>query len=48
MRLGVLEGLDAAGVTVVVAEVPDRARNVELHRELTDFAIRAAKGALGD
>jgi 2-succinyl-5-enolpyruvyl-6-hydroxy-3-cyclohexene-1-carboxylate synthase len=47
LRLGVIEGLGVQGVTVVIAEVPDRPRNVEVHKELTDLAIRAAKGALG-
>ena len=43
----VLEGLEVEGVTVVVAEVPDRDRNVELHGELAELAARAANGALG-
>ena len=47
LRAGVLEGLGVDGVTVVIAEVPDRDRNVVLHRELADLAARAAKGALG-
>jgi 2-succinyl-5-enolpyruvyl-6-hydroxy-3-cyclohexene-1-carboxylate synthase len=47
LRTSVLEGLDSDGVTVVVAEVPDRDRNVELHRELADLAARAARAALG-
>ncbi|HUD69106.1 MAG TPA: 2-succinyl-5-enolpyruvyl-6-hydroxy-3-cyclohexene-1-carboxylic-acid synthase [Acidimicrobiales bacterium] len=47
LRLDVLEGLESGGVTVVIAEVPDRDQNVEVHRELTDLAVRAAKSALG-
>jgi 2-succinyl-5-enolpyruvyl-6-hydroxy-3-cyclohexene-1-carboxylate synthase len=48
LRLGVHEGLRSVGVTVVIAEVPDRDQNVELHRELTELAVRAATSALGE
>ena len=41
------EGLGTDGVTVVVAAVPDRDRNVELHRHLGSLAREAARAALG-
>ncbi|HLK46067.1 MAG TPA: thiamine pyrophosphate-dependent enzyme, partial [Acidimicrobiales bacterium] len=47
LRAAVDTGLHASGVTVVVAAVPDRERNVELHRALTARAQRAALDALG-
>jgi 2-succinyl-5-enolpyruvyl-6-hydroxy-3-cyclohexene-1-carboxylate synthase len=40
-------GLSTDGVTVVVAAVPDRDRNVELHRHLGSVAGAAARAALG-
>ncbi len=48
LRVALDAGLAADGVTVVVASVPDRDRNVEVHRELADRARGAARAALGN
>jgi 2-succinyl-5-enolpyruvyl-6-hydroxy-3-cyclohexene-1-carboxylate synthase len=47
LRSAIDGGLERDGVTVVVADVPDRDRNVELHRSYAEAGATAARRSLG-